>query len=233
MSGSANVSFIDQMIDESAKSVRKRLAKAGFPRARLPRTRAQQRAHTRRRLINATIECLVEEGYPALTTRRIAERAGVAQSTLMHHFSAREELIVAAVTQQAQRFATEALEQIDLSAFRTPEHRERVLDQAWTHFTSPEALAVVQLWLASTQDPDLLPLARAIEERIDDVIERTAGALFPDQSQNPRFPALIDSTYFLIRGLLAAIPVIGLEAATERWQKIKPNLLAAAAGLLD
>ena len=35
-----------------------------------PQTRAQQRAATRLALIDATIDCLVEEGYAALTTRR-------------------------------------------------------------------------------------------------------------------------------------------------------------------
>src|SRR5438093_1294886 len=85
-----------------------------------PQTRAQQRAATRLALIDATIDCLVEEGYAALTTRRIAERGGVAQSTLMHHFETREALLVEAIPQVATRLAEDALEQIDLAALRSP-----------------------------------------------------------------------------------------------------------------
>jgi AcrR family transcriptional regulator len=195
-------------------------------------TRAEQRDATKAKLVQATIELLTEEGYPALTTRRIAERAGVAQSTLMHHFGTREELIVEAVNQQALRFAAQALEQIDIQGLRIPERREVVLDQTWRYFTSPEALGVVNLWLASASDPELVPTLRGIEERLDDVVDQTSRALFPD-AEDPRFPILIQSTYFLIRGLISAIPVIGIEAANRRWDAIKPVVLDSVAGLVD
>ena len=38
--------------------------------------RSQQRDATRLAIVDATIDCLVEDGYAALTTRRVAERAG-------------------------------------------------------------------------------------------------------------------------------------------------------------
>jgi AcrR family transcriptional regulator len=212
----STVALSDHVIDETVKT-----------------TRAEQRAATRAKLVQATIECLVEEGYPALTTRRIAERAGVAQSTLMHHFGTREELILEAVTQQALRFAAQALEQIDIEGLRVPERREAVLDQTWRYFTSPEALAVVKLWLASAGDPELVPTLRGIEERLDRVVDETSRALFPDAAGDPRFPTLIQSTYFLIRGLISAIPVIGIEAADRRWREFKPVVLESATGLLD
>src|SRR5437870_8709007 len=104
-------------------------------------TRAEQRDATRRALLEATTECLVEEGYAALTTRRVAERAGVAQSTLMHHFETRDAMLVEAVTLLAVRLLDDALDQIDLAKLAAPEHREAVLDQAWREFTSPQALA--------------------------------------------------------------------------------------------
>jgi AcrR family transcriptional regulator len=119
------------------------------------RTRAEQRAATRLALLDATAECLVEEGYPGLTTRRVAERASVAQSTLMHYFPTREELLIETITHLALRLADEALEQIDLAAMRLPEAREQVLDQAWREFTSREALAAAQLWAAAWAEPEL------------------------------------------------------------------------------
>src|SRR5258708_38155414 len=79
-------------------------------------TRAQQRTATRAALIQATADCLIEEGYSALTTRRVAERAGVAQSTLMHHFPTREALLVEAGPSLALRLAEEGLDEIDLAA---------------------------------------------------------------------------------------------------------------------
>src|SRR5438128_10458856 len=111
-------------------------------------TRAEQRDATRLAIVEAAIDCLAEDGYASLTTRRVAERAGVAQSTLMLHFETRELLLVEAVSHLALKMADEALEQIDLAAMRTPRHRDAVLDQAWREFTSPQALAAAQICVA-------------------------------------------------------------------------------------
>jgi AcrR family transcriptional regulator len=206
--------LVDQVIDQSATE-----------QALRPVTRAQQRAATRQSIIDATIDCLVQDGYAALTTRRVAERADIAQSTVMHHFETREALLVEAVTQVALRLAERALERIDLAALLTPEHREAVLDEAWTEFTSPQALAAAQLWAAVWSEPELAPVLRELEERLTGIIVNTAHAFFPDLAGDSRLPALLDAAVSLIRGLVLAIPVWGHETVTLRWQAIKPMIL--------
>ena len=196
-------------------------------------TRAEQRASTRRSVIEATIDVLVEEGYGALTTRRVAERAGVAQSTLMHHFETREALLVEAVSDLALRLAEEALEGIDLAALHAPEHREAVLDQTWCEFTSPQALAAAQLWVAAWSEPELAATLRDLELRINSILVATAGTLFPDLASDARFPGLMGAALALIRGLVMAIPISGREVVETRWLTIKPLLLEAAGQLLD
>lgn len=196
-------------------------------------TRAQQAVATRQALVEATTAVLVHDGYPSLTTRRIADLAGVAQSTLMHHFETREALLVEAVTDLALRLADEALDQIDLAALRTPERREAVLDQAWREFTSPQALAAAQLWVAAWTEPELAITLRELEQRLGGIIEATAGALFAEQAEDPAFPALLDVVVSLIRGLVMAIPISGRDAIDVRWEAMKPILLRAAADLLD
>jgi AcrR family transcriptional regulator len=196
-------------------------------------TRAEQRASTRQAIIDATIECLVDDGYAALTTRRVAERAGIAQSTVMHHFETREALLVDAVIQVALRLADQALDRIDLAAMRTPEHREAVLDEAWVEFTSPQALAAAQLWAAVWNEPELAAVLRELEERLTGIIVHTAATLFPELAGEARLPALLDAAVSLIRGLVLAIPVWGHDAVTVRWQAIKPIILDATAQILD
>lgn len=196
-------------------------------------TRAEQRAITRRALLDATAECLVEDGYAGLTTRNVADRAGVAQSTFMHYFPTRDAFLIEAVEHVALRLLDDALDHIDLRALRTPRHREKVLDQAWREFTSPEALAAAQLWAAVWTEPELAEPLRSLEQRLDSIIAAAAATLFPDQSDDPRFPALLDLAISLIRGLVDAIPVWGREALDVRWDAIKPILLEAAERLLD
>jgi AcrR family transcriptional regulator len=226
---------LDHVIDEIATGARPRVSgerpRVSGERPRV--TRAQQRAATRQALLDATTLTLVEEGYAGLTTRRVAERAGVAQSTLMHHFETREALLIEAVTSLALRLAEDALEEIDLAALHLREHREAVLDQAWREFTSPQALAAAQLWIAAWSEPELAATLRDLERRISSILMATAGTLFPEQSSDPRFPALIDASVSLIRGLVMAIPVAGREVIDARWETIKPLLLESAAQFLD
>lgn len=200
--------------------------------ARRP-TRAAQRAATRQAIVEATADCLTDDGYAALTTRRVAELAGVAQSTVMHHFPTREALLVEAITHMALRLAERSLDTVDLAALRTPEHREAVADEAWREFTSAPALAAAQVWIAAWTEPELAPTLRRLEERITTILVTAAQTLFPELDGNPRLLALIDASVSLIRGLVMAIPVWGQEAVDARWVAIKPILLEAAAQLLD
>ncbi len=151
----------------------------------------------------------------------------------MHHFETREALLVEAVTDLALRLAEEALDEIDLAALHLPEHREACSIRPGGEFTSPQALAAAQLWVAAWSEPELAATLRDLEARINSIMAATAGTLFPDQADDPRFPALIGAAVALIRGLVMAIPISGREVVEARWQTIKPLLLESAAQLLD
>jgi AcrR family transcriptional regulator len=198
-----------------------------------PVTRAEQRATTRQAIVDATVECLMADGYAALTTRRVAERARIAQSTVMHHFPTRESLLMEAVIQVAVQLTQQALAEIDFAALRTAEEREAVLDEAWREFSSPQALAAAQLWAAVWMEPELAPVLRELEERVMQLVVETAIALFPELVGDPRLPALLDAAVSLIRGLLLAIPVWGRDTVTARWEAMKPMLLDATARVLE
>ena len=192
------------------------------------KTRAEQRAASRQAILEATTACLVDDGYAGLTTRRVAERAGVAQSTLMHYFPTRESLLIEAVTDLALTLADDALDQLDLSALREPKHREAVIDAAWKQFTTPQALAAAQLWVAAWSEPELAKALRDLERRIEEILAATSATLFPEQFSNPDYQAMLDAAISLIRGLLMAIPISGRGEVERRWQAIKPLLLLAA-----
>ena len=58
---------------------------------------------TRRRLLEATIDCLAELGWGATTVGVVAERAGVSRGATQHHFPTREDLITAAINAAGNR----------------------------------------------------------------------------------------------------------------------------------
>src|SRR5690349_7791519 len=86
---------------------------SGVPNPDSPRlTQEERRTRMRRRLLEAAVACLREKGYAETTVTEVQERAGVARGTLLHHFPAKAELMVAATEHLAlrriERFRTEA-----------------------------------------------------------------------------------------------------------------------------
>lgn len=197
------------------------------------RTRAEQRAATKAVIVDATVHCLVEDGYGSLTTRRVADRAGVAQSTVMYHFQSREALLLEAVTDVALRLADRALGRIDPGLLRIPDRREAVLDEAWAEFTSEEALAAAQLWSAVWREPDLADTLRELEDRIGAIIVATVAMALPGVAGDARLDGVVHAAVALIRGLVMAVPIWGAAEIDARWEEIKPLLLSVFGHVLD
>jgi AcrR family transcriptional regulator len=57
-------------------------------------------AETRERLIEAARECLLADGHGNLSTRRVADRAGVPLSQIHYHFGGRQGLVLALLAHQ-------------------------------------------------------------------------------------------------------------------------------------
>ncbi|MCA9510182.1 MAG: TetR/AcrR family transcriptional regulator [Myxococcales bacterium] len=160
---------------------------------------ARSRA-TRRRLLAAAIECLVEDGYAATTTAAVCQRARVSQGALFKHFPSKAALIVAAA---AHLFA-ELIEEFR-AAFREIEGHEdpsaaavRLLDRS---FRQPRLHAAFELYLVSRHDAELRaaldPVVRDHRERLREEARR----LFPHAAAtNPEFDAFVDVVVSTMQG---------------------------------
>ncbi|MEE3043874.1 MAG: helix-turn-helix domain-containing protein [Pseudomonadota bacterium] len=62
--------------------------------------RATRREETRQKILEAARSILESGDFEEASTREIAKRAGVAEGTIFHHFSTKEELIISCVTTQ-------------------------------------------------------------------------------------------------------------------------------------
>src|SRR5205085_6681446 len=65
--------------------------------ARVPRTQQQRRDETRRALLDAAVESLIEVGFARTTTLEVQRRANASRGALLHHFPSKTALLVAAV----------------------------------------------------------------------------------------------------------------------------------------
>jgi AcrR family transcriptional regulator len=70
---------------------------------RRPGTRAAETALRRRRLLEAATALAAEGGYDAVQMRDVAARAEVALGTLYRHYSSKDQLLLAALAEQADQ----------------------------------------------------------------------------------------------------------------------------------
>lgn len=67
-----------------------------------PRKQQERSARTKRALVQATIDLMIERGYSQLTVTEIARRAGVSSGARVHHFTTKNELVLAALRHSYQ-----------------------------------------------------------------------------------------------------------------------------------
>src|SRR5262245_66517292 len=67
------------------------------------RSQAERSAGTQARLLDATIDCLVELGWSGTSTTEVVRRAGVSRGAQVHHYPTKEDLVVAAVEHLCSR----------------------------------------------------------------------------------------------------------------------------------
>ena len=166
-------------------------------------TRVPQADRTRAmrlRLLEATVELLVERGFSGTSTTLVSERAGVSRGAQLHHFPTKNDLVVAAVEHLTELRGAELKEAVS----RLPRGRGRtraVVRMLGDHYSSPVFTAALELWVAARTDPALLAAVAPLEQRVGREAHRlTVEALGVDESR-PGVRELVQATLDLVRGL--------------------------------
>ena len=141
----------------------------------------------RARLLEATVECLVERGFAGTSTTLVSERAGVSRGAQLHHFPTKNDLVVAAVEHLTEKRSTGP-------AWRT----DTVLGD---HFTGPVFTAALELWVAARTDAALMNAVGPLEQRVGRETHRMTIELLGADESRPGTRELVQATLDLVRGL--------------------------------
>jgi AcrR family transcriptional regulator len=166
-------------------------------------TRVPQEERTRAmraRLLEATVELLVEKGYAGTSTTLVSERAGVSRGAQLHHFPTKQDLVVAAVQHVTEVRGSElaaAAENLPTGTRRT----RAVLQVLGDHFTSPVFTAALELWVAARTDEALLAEVAPLEQKVGRETHRMTVELLEVDESQPGVRALVQATLDLVRGL--------------------------------
>ena len=104
------------------------------------------------RVVEAAVECILEEGFYRASTNAIARRAGVTWGVIQHHFGTREALMLA-IFQRAAGRMDELFGAADVSGGAIEDRVEALAELVWSFYRQPEFLAYVQVLLNLGQDP--------------------------------------------------------------------------------
>lgn len=215
---------------------------------RAPRTQQQRRDETRRALLDAAVESLIEVGFARTTTLEVQRRANVSRGALLHHFPSKAELLVAAIAHLAEMRAIELKRfSAELPTDRradggangkaavpgTGPRTDAVIDLLWQCFSGTFFQVAMELRTAARTDPELRPVLAGAERTLRDGIVAQARTLFGKEvADHPGLPRALDLTLQLMIGAAMSAVLHGgdkrLDELIEDWKALFPTVLAHA-----
>ena len=202
-----------------------------FPHAsaRPRRTQAQRRATTRAALLEACVDCLLEQGYAGLTTAAVVARAGVSRGAQAHHFSTKAELVLAAMRHVADQLAAEVAAEEGIGRPEAPGDPElALLDQLWAMHTDRLFPALMELWLAARTDAELRVGLSEFERELTRRVVAFCRERVPGLAERPDFRSFLATALAAIRGL-ALLTFLDRDVEVARlWPGMRAQLHSMA-----
>ncbi|HEY6175610.1 MAG TPA: helix-turn-helix domain-containing protein [Kofleriaceae bacterium] len=228
------------------------MPEAKFDSTRGPRTQQQRREETRRALLDAAVQSLIEVGFARTTTLEVQRRADVSRGALLHHFPSKAMLLVAAVDHLAEMRAQE------MKAFASqlppdpgsPEYAEgggggaampgadartdAVLGLLWQCFAGTFFKVSMELRTAARTDPELRKVLTVAERSLRDKIVWQSRTLFGRAvAEHPGLERALDLTLQLMIGAAMTSVLHGessrLDGLIDDWKALFPLVLANVA----
>lgn len=133
------------------------------------RSQAERRASTISRLLDATIEAIIDVGYARASLGEICTRSGVSKGGMFRHFESRTALMVAAAEEVARRHIDAVRKTV--AELGEPPSTDVVLRIVRDRIRAPENTVMFELFVAARTDPELRAGVTAFAE---EYVERIA-----------------------------------------------------------
>lgn len=188
------------------------------------RTQAERSEAMRQKLIEATLDCLISEGYAELTIGKITERAGVSRGAPLHHFSTKGALVEAAAREVVKRLSRQTAHAYAVSK-DTPDPLQAFGMAVWRDiFAAQEGVLLSELTYASRHEPEIEAIVKKLWTQMYRVTTRIAVRYV--RTTHPDIPAerVVFLTQWLMRGMsqdvhLGAPPEL-FESYLKLWRQV-------------
>lgn len=176
------------------------------------RTQESRSKAAREKLLRATLELLQERGYSGLTTKEVAARAGFSNGALMHHFSTKADLVIAAGAHIYERHINSG-RKIAESALARKDPLEAFISDCVDVYLGDAFIPTVEMMFAARTDPLMNAPFDSFMQHYRKTINEIWITAFTRVGYGKRDASfLIMSTLNLIRGM----------AINSVWQRDMP-----------
>jgi AcrR family transcriptional regulator len=212
--------------------------RSGTPGGRASRRRPPGDSASRQRVLDAAVQCILEQGLYRASSNAIAEQAGLSWGVIQYYFGTREALMLAVLEEGARRL-TEAVQGAEITGATISERVECYMDIIDGYYGSPDYLVFTQVLISLSHDPRTSADARQQLERVSAVTQPPLRRLQAQvlQGTGVQDPAVESLLFHSLRGLalshvmLGTIPSVDLPLRSLEFPAQR-KLLAEALALL-
>lgn len=174
------------------------------PAPAVPPAKQARSIESRKRLLEATVQCLIEHGYARTTTTEIVKYADLSQGALFKHFpnkallmgATAEHLFATLGASYRAAFTTIAEERIKEPMSRL----DAAIELLWAVFMASRMKAANELYTAARSDPALAEALRPIMERHTRNLEAEGARLFPEITDRATLSSVIAGIMTAMQG---------------------------------
>jgi AcrR family transcriptional regulator len=192
------------------------------------RTQAERRAVTRKALLDATLDVLVEVGYSSLTTSQVVARAGVTRGAQAHYFATKADLVVQALRHLTDRLVDEMISMPTKSVTGEREQYELLLNRLWEINAGLASTALIELWVASRTDVELREHLTRFQREVQRSMNHAAVAVAPEFVLRADAHDLLVTALATIRGLWLTRAIANDRQIRRQWPAAREQLLRGA-----
>ena len=190
------------------------------------RTQEMRSAEMCRRLLDATLDVLMEVGYHRASTPEIVRRAGVSRGALMHHYPSKADLVAAAAEHMLDN-ATADIRELAASVKSADMTLDDFVDHLWEKFSGRLFYITLEYVTTARTDAEL-------QEKLSPVVAKFHGALDEIWSQFFQGTRLTSSQVDIILNLtLCLLRGMGAQTVLRDDPGYYKKLLSAWKGLLS
>lgn len=180
----------------------------------------------RRRLLEATVRCLVEHGYRGTTIARVTRMAGASVGAHQHHFPRKVEALTSAIEYLADERIAEVRRlaaAIDGAGGPSP---EEILDLVWRALSGELYIASRELAMAARSDEELRAALHDSERRIGRAIRGLFHDLLSERPDVADADGALTMSMDAMRGLAVRRVLLTEGDLAAIWASYRPLILA-------